>query len=293
VFNPELSLGDRPSDRISRSSLLDSLANVLQPPVRRLRDSAPRALKNLLHGTFLGHPLHPILTDIPVGAWTVTALLDALESAGRDDLAAAADVSLGIGLCGAAAAAVTGYAEWSDTADRPRALGMAHALCNALGVSAYAASLLSRATGNRGAGRALAFAGYACVGFASYLGGELSFGMQIGVRHAGEPRTPAAEFVTVLPEAELREGELTRVEAAGLPVLLIRSGSAIHAMGAACTHRGAPLDEGTLEDGCVRCPWHGSAFALDGSVLEGPATYPQPRYEARVADGRIQVRAAE
>jgi nitrite reductase/ring-hydroxylating ferredoxin subunit/uncharacterized membrane protein len=293
VFNPELSLGDRPSDRISRSAALDAIAAALQPGVRRLRDAAPRALKNLLHGTVLGHPLHPVVTDIPVGAWSVTAVLDALELIGRDDLSAAADAALTLGLAGAAGAVVTGYAEWSDTAGRPRALGLAHALCNALAANAYAGSLVLRSRGRRRAGIGLAFAGYALVGFASYLGGELSFGMQIGVRHAGEPLTPPVDFTAVLAEDELPLGALKRVDAGGLPVLLVRTEAGIHAMGAACTHRGAPLDEGTLEDRCVRCPWHGSAFALDGSVVEGPATYPQPRYETRVAGGRIEVRAAQ
>jgi len=294
VFNPELSLGDRPSDRIARIAWLDTLAGVIQPAVRRARDGAPRAVKNLLHGTILGHPLHPALTDVPIGAWSVTAIADLLSLAGRDEMALAADASLAIGLLGAAGAIVTGYAEWSDTDGAPRALGLAHAACNAAGSGAYAASLAMRARGRRGAGVALAFAGYAFVGFASYLGGELSFGMQIGVRHAGEPIAPAAEFVAVLADSELGLGELKAVEANGLPVLLARTANGLRALGAACTHRGAPLDQGTLEGECVRCPWHGSSFALDdGSVVEGPAAFPQPRYDVRVADGHIEVRAAQ
>jgi nitrite reductase/ring-hydroxylating ferredoxin subunit/uncharacterized membrane protein len=293
VFNPESSLDDRPSDRLARSTRLDALARAIQPAVRRARDGAPRAVKNLLHGTVLGHPLHPALTDVPIGAWTVTALMDLLQLAGRDEVAVAADASLAVGLLGAAGAVVTGYAEWSDTAGPPRALGLAHAACNAAGSGAYAASLALRARGRRGWAIALAFAGYGFVGFAAYLGAELSFGMQLGVRHAGEPLEPPAEFVPVLAEGELGLGELKAVEAGGLPVLLARTTDGVRALGAACTHRGAPLEGGTLEDECVRCPWHGSLFKLDdGSVIEGPAAFAQPRYETRIANGRIEVRAS-
>ncbi len=294
MFNPELSLGDRPSDRIARIAWLDALAGAVQPAIRRARDGAPRAIKNLLHGTLLGHPLHPALTDVPIGAWSVTAIMDLFALAGHEEAAVAADASLAVGLLGAAGAIVTGYAEWSDTAGPPRALGFAHAVCNAAGTGAYAASLTLRARGRRRSAVALAFAGYAFVGFASYLGGELSFGMQIGVRHAGEPLEPPSEFVAVLDDAELGMGELKAVAANGLPVLLARTANGLRALGAACTHRGAPLDEGTLEGDCVRCPWHGSSFALDdGSVVEGPAAFPQPRYDVRVANGHIEVRAAQ
>jgi nitrite reductase/ring-hydroxylating ferredoxin subunit/uncharacterized membrane protein len=294
VFNPELSLGNGPSERLARSARLDAIARAIQPAIRRIRDGAPRGVKNVLHGTVFGHPLHPALTDVPLGAWTVTALMDLLALAGREEAAVAADASLAVGLLGAAGAVVTGYAEWSDTAGPPRALGFAHAACNAAGSGAYAASLALRARGRRDAAIALAFAGYAFVGFAAYLGSELSFGMQIGVRHAGEPLEPPNDFVAVLPEGELGLGELRSVDAGGLPVLLARTAEGVRALGAACTHRGAPLERGALEDGCVRCPWHGSTFSLeDGSVIEGPAAFAQPRYETRIANGHIEVRARQ
>jgi nitrite reductase/ring-hydroxylating ferredoxin subunit len=85
---------------------------------------------------------------------------------------------------------------------------------------------------------------------------------------------------------------MQRVELAGIPVLLYRDGDAIHAVSAVCTHRGAPLDEGSVADGCVECPWHGSAFRfVDGGIARGPATFPLTRYDVRVKGGIVQLRA--
>jgi nitrite reductase/ring-hydroxylating ferredoxin subunit/uncharacterized membrane protein len=291
VLNPELSLNRRPTDRIAKLAFLGWAADAVQPVVRRLLDAGGVPLKNALHGTWLGHPLHPLLTDIPIGAWTVTALLDALELGGYDEFAPGADAALALGLAGALAAAVTGYADWSDTADAPKRLGTAHALLNAGATLAYATALAARRGGRRGSGRAIALAGYALTSAAAFLGGELSLNLQLGVKHTAVPIDPSNEFTPVLDEAELVAGEMRRVELAGVPLLLLRTSAGIRAIGAACTHRGAPLDQGTVEGECVRCPWHGSLFAFeDGRPREGPATFAQPQFEARVNAGRIEVR---
>lgn len=293
MLNPELSLNRRLPDRIARNGALASLAERYQPLIRSLRDAGGAPVKNLLNGTVLGHPLHPVITDIPVGAWSVTALLDVLEMTGREDVAFAADAALGFGLLGGVGAIVTGYADWADTDKEPRTLGMAHAALNASAFGAYCGSLLLRRSGRRRAGIALSMLGYGISGFAAYLGGELAYNFLLGTKHTAEPLEPPQTFVPVLADDELPIGQMRRVDAAGIPVLLLRTHDALHAMSAVCTHRGAPLDRGTLEDGtCVRCPWHGSVFSFeDGSVIEGPATYPQARFEARVSDGRIEVRS--
>jgi nitrite reductase/ring-hydroxylating ferredoxin subunit/uncharacterized membrane protein len=291
VLNPETSLNRRPADRIAKVAWLEPIANAVQPAVQRALAAAGLPVRNVLHGTGLGHPFHPLLTDVPVGAWTVTAVLDALEAAGSARFADGADAALVVGLLGAAGAVVTGYADWSDTADDAKRLGMAHAMLNGAATVAYGASLAARRTGNRGAGIALAFAGYGAVALAAYLGGELSMGLQLGVRHTAEPIFPPGDFTPVLDESALESGKIVRADLDGIPLILLRTHDGIFAMGAACTHRGAPLDEGTLEGACVRCPWHGSLFAFaDGSPLEGPASFPQPQFEARVEAGRIEVR---
>jgi nitrite reductase/ring-hydroxylating ferredoxin subunit len=291
VLNPETSVNRRPADRIAKIPWLEAIANTVQPNVQRVLGAAGVPVRNALHGTWLGHTLHPALTDVPTGAWTVTAVLDALEIVGNTRFGAGADAALVIGLLGAAGAAVTGYADWSDTADDAKTLGMAHAMLNGAATIAYVASLAARRAGNRGAGIAFAFAGYGVMSLAAYLGGELSMGLQLGVRHTAEPIFPPSDFTPVLDENALESGKIVRADLNGIPLILLRTHDGIFAMGAACTHRGAPLAEGTLEGACVRCPWHGSLFSFaNGSAIEGPAAFPQPQFEARVEAGKIEVR---
>lgn len=291
MLNPEPNLNLRLVDRIAKAPWIAALSDIAQPLVKSVLDAAGAPVRDALHGTWLGHPLHPVLTDVPTGAWTVTAALDALECFGAERFAAGADAALAIGLAGALGAAATGYADWSDTAGEPKTLGTAHALLNVVATVAYGGSFVARRAGARPAGIALAFAGYGFVSAAAYLGGELSMGRLIGARHTAEPVVPPSEFTPVLDESELPAGALVRAEVAGIPIVLARTADGIRALGAACTHRGAPLDAGTLEGGCVRCPWHGSLFAFTtGEPLEGPASFPQPQFETRVAGGRIEVR---
>jgi nitrite reductase/ring-hydroxylating ferredoxin subunit len=101
------------------------------------------------------------------------------------------------------------------------------------------------------------------------------------------------EWTYLVHEAEVKRGVLCAADFAGVPVLLTRTDDGIVALADRCTHRGGPLHEGELADGCVVCPWHGSAFALDGSVVGGPATRPQPAYEVRITDEQVFARRAE
>jgi nitrite reductase/ring-hydroxylating ferredoxin subunit len=144
----------------------------------------------------------------------------------------------------------------------------------------------------RRAGRGVAALGYVVANAAAYLGGHLVFGEQVGVDHTAA-QVPPTEFVPVLPEAELPENQLRRVTANGMAVLLLRRDQRIYAIAETCSHLGGPLAEGKVEDLSVRCPWHGSRFALDsGEVLDSPATFPQPCFDTRVQHGQIEVRVA-
>ena len=296
-MNPEITGTDGPLDAIVRDATwLDALADLVQPVLRRWLDGegpAKSTVKDVLHGVPLGHPLHPPLTDIPIGAWSVAALADLLDMAGLAQFRATADHAVGIGALGALGAALTGLADWSDTSDAPRRLGMVHALLNSAALSAYALSLAARASGARNLGRAAAFAGYATMSIAAYIGAELSFGMQLGVKHTAAPLEPPSDFAPVLSLAELAPGRMHAGQASGIPILVTRDDTGLHAVSGICTHRGAPLAEGTQEDGCVRCPWHGSRFRLhDGAIVEGPATFPLACFEAATdASGTVRVRA--
>ena len=282
---------------VEQQEALDRLSDKIQPLVVDAFKSsglAGRKAKNLLHGTWLGHPLHPALTDVPLGAWTAALTLDAMESiSGRKELGAGADAAIAVGLVGAAGAAVTGLTDWSETNGRARKVGLLHGLLNVGATALYATSLVLRRKDRRSAGRGFAMLGYAVSSTAAYLGGHLVFGEQIGVNHAAAQELPK-EFVPVLADAELRENEMKRVDAAGVPVLLVRREGEVCALANTCSHLGGPLSEGKLEGDVVQCPWHGSRFNVrDGSVVDGPATFPQPCFEARVREGQIEVRSTD
>jgi len=275
---------------------IDTAGEALQRGVRQVFDAlgpARRTLKNALHGTWLGHPVHPVLTDVPLGAWTATVVLDALEETRpRSGLAQASDVALAVGLAGAAGAAVTGLADWSETDGRPRKVGMVHAALNVSATLLFAGSLVCRRQGNREVGRALALTGYLVSVAAAYLGGELVFRDQIGVDHSAGAELPE-EFTAILADTELGEGHMARARYRDTPILLARRDGRVSALLERCSHMGGPLAEGKLERGTVVCPWHGSRFELDtGAVLDGPSPFPQPCLEVRTRDGQIEVRKA-
>jgi nitrite reductase/ring-hydroxylating ferredoxin subunit/uncharacterized membrane protein len=287
---------DRAIQAVEHQDWLEPLADRLQSTLGNAFAAAGPAgqeIANALHGQWLGHPLHPVLTDIPIGSWTAAAVLDALEQVtGNRALGRGADAAIGLGIIGALGAAITGLTDWRHTDGRARRLGLAHGLLNTGALALYTTSMILRQFQARRAGRGVAALGYVVANTAAYLGGHLVFGEQIGVDHTAA-QVPPAEFVPVLPQAELAENELRQVLAHGMPVLLLRRGDRIAAIAGTCSHLGGPLVEGSLEDHSVVCPWHGSRFALDsGAVLNGPATFPQPCFETRVWDGQIEVRAA-
>ena len=282
---------------VEQQEVLGQLSDKIQPLVTNAFESAGstgREVKNFLHGTWLGHPLHPALTDVPLGAWTAALTLDAMESiSGRRELGAGADAAIAVGLVGAAGAAVTGLTDWSETNGRARKVGLLHGLLNVGATTLYATSLVLRRRNRRSAGIGFAMLGYAVSSAAAYLGGHLVFSEQIGVNHAAAQEMPK-EFVPVMADAELQEGEMKRVDAGGVPVLLVRREGDVCALAHTCSHLGGPLSEGKLEGDVVQCPWHGSRFNVrDGSVVDGPATFPQPCFEARVREGQIEVRSVD
>ena len=284
-----------PVEVIKKQDWLEPIANRLQPAVAGALGadgSIGPKVADLLHGTWLGHPLHVVLTDVPIGSWTAAAVLDVLEEkTGSSAMGRGADAAIALGLAGAAGAAITGLADWSKIGGgQPRRIGLAHGLLNATATACYVTSLCLRRTHSRRAGRRFALLGLMVSSVAAYLGGHLVFKEKIGVDHTAD-HSPPEDFVPVLAAAELRDDELRRVAANDMPVLLVRRGQRIYAIAETCAHLGGPLSEGKLEDTTVRCPWHGSRFSLeDGRVLEGPSVHAQPVLDVRVRDGQIEVR---
>lgn len=280
-----LSVLHRLAERIEHAEQLDPLGEKLNSVLSAVPRPAP--VEDVLSGTPLGHPLHPALVAVPMGAWLSVPVLDA---AGEDD---AATRLVALGLLAALPAAATGASDWLTTNSAERRVGLVHALLNYAGIGAYGLSWLQRRKGRRAAGMVTSAVGLSLISLAGWLGGHLAYAQGVGVDTTAFETFPA-EWTDVLDEADVPSVGMTHVQVAGEPVLLARSGASIAAMADRCTHRGAPLHEGELRDGCVHCPWHDSIFDLvDGQVVSGPATRPQPTLETRVRDGRVQVRRAE
>jgi nitrite reductase/ring-hydroxylating ferredoxin subunit/uncharacterized membrane protein len=267
----------------------------LDPPARKLLDLADKLIKpgrarDVLSGTFLGHALHPLMTDLPIGSWTSAVLLDNLG--GRESERAARRL-IGFGILASVPTAATGYVEWADSAGGragTRRVGLAHAASNVTALSFFTASYLARKRGRRAKGKVLALAGSSALAVGGHLGGHLSYVHGEGVAVTTFEEGPT-DWVAALPEQELAEGRPACALVDEVPVFLFREGGEIYALANRCTHRGGPLHEGEVGEGRVTCPWHGSQFDLrTGSVEKGPASSPQPAYEARSRNGTIEVR---
>jgi nitrite reductase/ring-hydroxylating ferredoxin subunit/uncharacterized membrane protein len=247
--------------------------------------------RDFLNGTWLGESLHVVLTDVPIGAWTVAMVFDALEMINsRYEFALAADTSIAIGLAGAAGAAITGVTDWSDVDPPARRLGLIHGLLNIGATALFATSLILRKRKARSEGRGFAALGYALMSYSAHLGGKMVYEHRVGVdRTAGE--TFPKDFTAVLPESKLPDNTPTRAMHQGVPILLVRRGERLFAMAETCSHFSGPLSEGKLDGDSIVCPYHASRFALeDGRVINGPAVHPQPCLEVRTRNGEIEVR---
>ena len=263
---------------------LDAIAE----PVQKAVNAVPQPVRDVLDGVWLGNPLHPALTDVPVGAWSAAFVLDLAGSN-------AADGALAVGILGAVPAALTGLNDWSHLKGEERRIGTVHALLNSAGLTLNVASLLARRAGWRSFGRLLSGVAYAGALVSAHLGGELSFGLGVRVNRTAF-ESPRERYAPVCEESELAGGKLVGVELEGEDVLVARSEETgeVCAIAATCSHLGGPLADGEREGDVVICPWHGSRFDLcSGAVLGGPAVYPQPRYETRVRAGKVEVRAAK
>ncbi|HEV8659581.1 MAG TPA: Rieske 2Fe-2S domain-containing protein [Thermoanaerobaculia bacterium] len=282
-------------DLIDQQEWLRTTADAVQKPVREALSQLGDT-KDFLHGKWLGHPLHPAVTDIPLGAWTTALVLDALAMITDDDgVSAAADLAVGVGLIGAVMSAVTGLTDWTETDAKAKNVGAMHGLLNLTAAGLYTASLLERRRRSRDSGVALSMLGYAITSFSAYLGGHLVFGEQVGVDHtATQDRGKPKKYSAVMRDSELKERKPARVEVDGVAVLLVKIDSNVYALANTCTHAGGPLNEGELEGDSIRCPWHGSRFCLtDGALLGGPATFAERVFDVRVRDGQIEVRARD
>jgi nitrite reductase/ring-hydroxylating ferredoxin subunit/uncharacterized membrane protein len=249
-------------------------------------------IKEVLSGTWLGHPLHPAAVAVPIGALAGVSVLDALGGAGSGSSEARRRL-LAVGLLAAVPAAASGLSDWSDTSGGERRVGVAHAALNTVALGLYASSWLAR--GRRpGAGKVLAAAGLAVMGASGWLGGHLAYAVGVGVDVNAFDGGPT-KWTAIGKLEEFPVGQPVAAEAGRVRLMVLHQpDKRVLAVANRCSHRGGPLSEGKVEEGCVTCPWHGSQFALeDGAVVRGPATRPQPAYETRLRKGIVEVRREE
>lgn len=253
-----------------------------------------RRIADLLHGTWLGHPLHPVLTDITIGAWTFGAVFDGIGALSGDrNTQNTADTLTAIGTASAIPTALAGITDYSTLPKGASTSATSHALLNAASLALYGLSLLDRRGGRRRRGVALAAAGLGANMLSAWLGGHMVYREKVGVDHSERFSGPDT-WTRVLASEELASGETKRLELDGKAVMLYREGQQVYAIGAVCSHAGGPLEEGSIHGCYVECPWHQSMFDMrDGSIRHGPATSPQAAFDARVRDGNIELRRAQ
>lgn len=250
-----------------------------------------RKVADFLHGVWLGHPLHPVLTDVTVGAWTLGVIFDCAAAVTDDDsFRTTADHCTFVGTASAVPTAVTGLVDYSTFPERTSSMATLHGVINAVNFGLYVASVQARRSGDRRRGVILSSLGFGLTVFSAWLGGSLVYKYRLGVNNADDFEGPK-RFTPVMEEGDLPQGKPVRVMVKDKAVMLYRDGSEIYAIGAKCAHAAGPLDEGKVEGTCVQCPWHDSVFDMrDGRVVHGPACQPQPAFDARVRGGKVELR---
>jgi nitrite reductase/ring-hydroxylating ferredoxin subunit len=280
-------------DRVADAATFDKVIE----PARRAVQAAlkPQAFKDLLHGTWLGHPVHPVLVQVPVGSWTSAGLLDAIPA-----MRPAATVLIGTGVAASIPAALSGAADWSEQGVGVQRLGALHAVGNTVALSLYVGSLVARARGRGGLGRVLSYAGLGIATGSAAVGGHMSYAQSSGASHAATAaRALTSDWIDLGPLDDLPEGRPALRTGGGsgvdVPLAVVRRGTRVDAFIGACSHLSGPLYEGKVEQvrgtDCLVCPWHDSAFDLsDGQPRRGPAANPQDKLEIRMQAGRVMAR---
>jgi len=290
-------VAEPPLDRwVRRQNWMESWGDAIQGAVGAFYSALGRpgkSLKSAMHGTrVLGHPLHPAITDVPIGAWTVGVAADYAAHFTSKIPTDAGDIALIVGILGALGAAVTGYTDFHETFSQERRYALLHGLTNTVVLVVMVVSLALRWWAGSGAhpvAVVLATIGWVLVIFGGYLGGHLVFGIATMVNRSAflDGFEGAA---TVGQSTDFPEGELRLADANGMPVLMIRRGGRLFGISNVCSHAGGPLNEGTLEGNLVTCPWHGSQFDVrSGKVCNGPATFNQPSLRVIEVDGTVTV----
>jgi nitrite reductase/ring-hydroxylating ferredoxin subunit/uncharacterized membrane protein len=271
-------------------------AKALDPLIERVRAAVlmvlrPRALRDILHGVPVGHPVHPVAILVPAGAWISAGVLDLVPGAEKQSR-----LLVAVGVLSALPAAASGFADWTQLHKEQQRVGIIHSAANIVATGLYAVSFVQRGRGHQTSGKMLGYAGLAIVSASGYLGGHLAYRQASGANHVEDvPHRFPSGWQNIGPLEALPDGQLTRRVVDEVPLVVLRRGPFVDVLSNSCSHLSGPLDEGELTtmDGeqCVTCPWHGSTFSMrTGDVVEGPATSPQHRFESRIVADDVEVR---
>ena len=281
-------------DAVEGAEFLDGAAAPYGKKIRGIFKPGP--VRDALSGTWIGHALHPLMTDVVITSFVGATLVDLV---GGDDDGTAQERLIAIGIAAYGPTAASGTMDWADAEavdSRIRRTGLVHAATNATALGLYAASLAARRRGAHGRGKALAAVGAGVLGFGGFLGGHLSFARGSGVNQTAFDEAVDEDWTTIdgVSSSDLADGEPKAAVVGDTPLLLLRHDGHLHAMHDRCSHRGCKLTElGEVDGEIITCNCHGSQFHLhDGSVQRGPAQTHQPVYEAREREGRVEVRMA-
>ncbi|GAB1331389.1 Rieske (2Fe-2S) protein [Streptomyces sennicomposti] len=275
----------RAADRLERFSGADRMLDKIRDAVRGVPLGPVR---DALHGRWLGHPVHPLMVQLPIGSWLSAAVLDFVPGQRR-----AVRTLIATGLLSATPAAVSGLVDWAELHRQQMRVGAVHATANMAALALYTGSLTARLRGREARGKLLGLAGLGAVAVGGALGGHLAYRQASGANHAEHvPHLVSPGWHPVAELADLPDGRPVQREIDGIAVVVVREGPrTVHVLAERCSHMAGPLSEGTVENGCLRCPWHGSVFRLsDGWNVQGPATAPQPAFDTRIVDDRVEAR---
>lgn len=283
-------------DKLEGAAWLDPAAGTVSRLVKKILPSGN--VTDALHGVPLGHPVHPLMVTVPLGAWVSAAVLDVLPGNNRT-----ARTLVGLGVLAAMPTALTGVTDFSQLDTLQQRTGVVHQASAAVATALYAASWLARTRGGHGSGKLLGFAGLAVSGIGGFLGGHLSYRQGAGVnRNDDLPEEVPTGWHSLGPADEFPVGRPRPAQLGGVRLMVLHRGATesdggtgvFSVLADTCSHLGGPLHEGHLQDTrgelCVVCPWHGSVFSIQsGEVVHGPATAPQPVFRTRVRGGRLEV----